>query len=120
MGIFYSLYIFEMPKRCGDDHPDTFATMHELGVLYTTLARYDEAEPLFTEAISDGRSKLGMDTKEVLARSEGGQEAGPLPQYSSQAPGGASAARLGYRLRWFCLDRFWSYSSGSSLPGWAQ
>ena len=45
--------------KLGQDHPDCFESMHELGLLYKEQERYNEAEKYLLQAIEGRRLKLG-------------------------------------------------------------
>ena len=45
----------------GADHPDTASSLNNLAGLYHARGRYDDAEPLYDEALSISRRVLGAE-----------------------------------------------------------
>jgi tetratricopeptide (TPR) repeat protein len=47
-------------ERCGADHPDTATSLNNLAVLYESMGRYPEAEPLYVRSLSIMEQQLGV------------------------------------------------------------
>ncbi|WP_342766285.1 tetratricopeptide repeat protein, partial [Methanosaeta sp. UBA356] len=45
----------------GEDHPEYAASLNNLAVLYRSMGRYSDAEPLFRQATEIWRKSLGED-----------------------------------------------------------
>ncbi len=46
-------------RRLGDDHPHVAASLNNLAMLYSSQGRYEEAEPLYTQALAICDRALG-------------------------------------------------------------
>lgn len=53
--------------KLGEDHPDTLATMSNLGDAYLDANRLTDAIPLLEKALTIGRRKLGEDHPNILS-----------------------------------------------------
>ena len=54
-------------RTLGPDDPDTLASMHELGVLYSYQAKYPAAEALLSHVLTARQRLLGSEHKDTLA-----------------------------------------------------
>jgi tetratricopeptide (TPR) repeat protein len=53
-------------KTLGREHPNTMASIYNLGSLYTSQGRFAEAEPLFDELLKYRSKMLGNDHRDVM------------------------------------------------------
>ncbi|NEO92284.1 MAG: tetratricopeptide repeat protein [Moorea sp. SIO3G5] len=47
-------------QRLGHDHPDVATILNNLGLLYWSMGRYNQAKPLFVKALEIAEQKLGQ------------------------------------------------------------
>ncbi|OBQ14090.1 MAG: hypothetical protein AN482_02890, partial [Anabaena sp. LE011-02] len=48
-------------KLLGDDHPDVASSLNNLAGLYYSQGKYNEAEPLYQQALNIFEQRLGVD-----------------------------------------------------------
>jgi tetratricopeptide (TPR) repeat protein len=52
-------------KLLGTEHPDVATSLNNLAVLYSSQGRYEEAEPLYLQALSMRQKLLGTEHPDV-------------------------------------------------------